>query len=347
MGYIIDIGTALPGYQYDQAAFASFYASLAHTDEEKRKIALIGKRSGISRRYSAFAELDKLFEMSLTEKMALYHREAFSLALSAIRQNAAYEGHARHITHLITVSCTGMQAPGIEIDLIEALGLRPGIARLNINLMGCYAAITALKAANDICRSQPDATVLIVCVELCTLHFQKRFDDNYVLSNLLFADGAASLLVSAQKPAARSFSIEGFYSQLFARAKDDMCWNISEDGFLMKLTTAIPAIIQDELKTDKALEELAHRPHSRYAIHPGGKQIIESVKSALQIGDDAVSPALNVLQQYGNMSSPTVLFVLRQLQERLLSERQTGIPVFGCSFGPGLAFESFNLAYVQ
>lgn len=347
MGYIIDIGTALPGYNYSQEEFAAFYASLAHTDEEKRKIALIGRRSGITQRHSAFAGLDKLFGMRLSEKMALFHQEAFSLALEAVRRNAAYASQSQNITHIITVSCTGMQAPGIEIDLIEALGLNTGIARLNINLMGCYAAITALKAANDICRSHPDATVLIVCVELCTLHFQKRFDDNYILSNLLFADGAASLLVSAKKPAGAAFSIEGFYSQLFTRAKDDMRWNISEDGFLMKLTTAIPSIIQDELKSDDTLKRLAHKPGSRYAVHPGGRQIIESVRSALQIGQEAVSPALHVLQEYGNMSSPSVLFVLKELQERLREQQETNIPVFGCSFGPGLSFESFNLAYVQ
>lgn len=346
MGYVLDIGTALPGYTYSQAEFASFYASLAHGDEEKRKIALISKRSGISKRYSAFAELDKLFGMRLSEKMTLYHREAFSLALEAIRRNTAYAAHAHNITHIITVSCTGMQAPGIEIDLIEALGLKTDIARLNINLMGCYAAITAMKAADDICRSKPDALVLVVCVELCTLHFQKRFDDNYILSNLLFADGAASLLVSAKKPTGPAFSIEGFYSQLFTRARDDMRWNISEDGFLMKLTTAIPAIIQDELKADDTLKALAHKPGSQYAIHPGGRQIIESVQAALKIGNEAVGPALHVLQEYGNMSSPSVLFVLGELQEHLRGH-QPDIPVFGCSFGPGLAFESFILAYVQ
>ena len=360
--YITAIGTAVPPHRISQPHVADFMADVLEMNEtEKRRLKALYRASGIQNRYSVLSDYNRTegeFEFygnegnlepvpAIGRRMETYRKHASTLCLQAIEDcTKRHEDFDKsRLTHLITVSCTGMYAPGIDIEIVEKMGLPTHIQRTAINFMGCYAAFPALKAADHICRANPDARVLIVCVELCTIHFQKDKADDHLLSNALFGDGAAAVLVQGQ-PAAASLQMSSFYGDLMPVGKQDMAWHISNFGFEMTLSAYVPDLIEQGVGalTQNLLRNLpvTLADVSLFAIHPGGKRILEVIEKQLNLPPDANRHAYETLRDYGNMSSPTVLFVLKSLQASL-QQSDNGKHILSFAFGPGLTLESMLL----
>jgi alpha-pyrone synthase len=213
--------------------------------------------------------------------------------------------------------------------------------------MGCYAAFNAIKAADAICASDENAKVLVLCLELCTIHFQKSTEEDHLLSGALFSDGAAALWMSNQAPDEGPYlEAKRFYCDLFLDGKQEMAWHIGDHGFEMRLTSYVPALIQKGITelTHKLLEGHHINRHEieHYAIHPGGKRILEVIEKELELTKEDNAAAYEVLSKYGNMSSPTVLFVLKNILDRLKKENN-GQHILSFAFGPGLTLESMLL----
>jgi alpha-pyrone synthase len=361
--YISAIGTANPEHKIAQQDAARFMVeSLALSQTEQRKLKALYRLTGIKNRYSVledysrnygnyrfFPNSENLEPFPGTQaRMQVYGKEAARLGVAAIKNclSQLKELDLQEITHLITVSCTGMYAPGIDIEIVRDLGLPGNVRRTAINFMGCYAAFNALKMANDICRANSEAKVLVVCVELCSLHFQNKADEDNLLSNALFGDGAAALLIEGQERDKMQLSFENFYCDLAFEGVEDMAWRIGDQGFEMRLSSYIPDFIKGGIGklTDKLLEAFKSQLTEKvyYAIHPGGKRILEAIEQALGLSKNDNRYAYDVLENYGNMSSPTVVFVLQALM-RDLSGEDNGKPIVSFAFGPGLTLESMLL----
>lgn len=250
-----------------------------------------------------------------------------------------------------------MYAPGVDIELIHRLGLSYQVQRTAINFMGCYAAFNALKVADTIVRANPEANVLMVCTELCTLHFQKGKDEDNLLANALFADGSSAALITGKKyERTIQLGIEQFYCDLVPEASQEMAWQIGNHGFEMKLSAYVPEVIKRGVHqlTHNLLRQLSYSYDDAdtslevlekvdfYAIHPGGKRILQVIEQALDMTKEDNRHAYQVLQQCGNMSSATLLFVLKALLE-YLSVADNDKSVLGLAFGPGLTLESMLL----
>lgn len=245
------------------------------------------------------------------------------------------------ITHVITASCTGFFAPGPDYEIVKQLGLKPTTQRFHIGFMGCYAAFPALKMAEAFCKVDPEAVILVVCTELCTLHFQAKSDVDNLLSASVFGDGAAGALVSQRKSPKPSFEIIDFASSLTDTGEKDMAWIIGDTGFDMVLSTYVPDIIKANLcgVISPLLDQynIAVGDIDYWALHPGGRSIIDKIESSLNLNESQVSASREVLSEYGNMSSATVLFVLKNLLNRDLPDNSRIMPM---AFGPGLTIES-------
>jgi len=245
------------------------------------------------------------------------------------------EQERRGITHVIVTSCTGLYAPGLDFEVVKHLGLDPSVERTMIGFMGCYAAINALKSARHIVRSEPDATVLVLNLELCTLHFQETEQLEQVLSFLVFADGCAASLVSSQP---RGLAIDSFLAVSIPDTSHLITWRIGELGFDMQLSGLVPGEIGKALKDAGLLVTRGKIPLSvdLWAVHPGGRSILDAVEKSLGLPADALTSSRDVLARFGNMSSATVMFVLQQIMQRAQAG-QTGCAM---SFGPGLTAET-------
>jgi predicted naringenin-chalcone synthase len=280
----------------------------------------------------------------LEQRMQWFQQYAAPLSLQAIEQCLSSLPRTS-ITHLITVSCTGMSAPGLDLELLDLLQLPHTINRTSVNFMGCYAAIHAMKIADAYCKADKAANVLIVCTELCTLHFQKEASVDNITSSMLFADGAAAILVSGDKEK-EGLTIDHFYSMVAVKGKTDMAWELSSKGFLMTLSSYIADLIEEDfdMLVTNALQaaNLDRKEITHWCIHPGGKKILEAIHKSLGFTNGQLQPCYDVLRDYGNMSSPTVLFVLQKIMRTL--EKKDNNRIFGAAFGPGLTMETFILS---
>ena len=364
MSKIVSIGTAVPEYRHEQEKIFEFMSRVyAINETEKRKLRFLYKHSGIQTRYSVlddyslpasewkfFIPTENLEPFpSLEKRMRSFREHAAQLSLKAI-DDCLGNLKDQKITHLVTVSCTGMSAPGLDLELIELLNLPSTTWRTSINFMGCYAAIHALKLADVICKSDPKANVLIVCVELCTLHFQKKYTPDNISSGILFSDGAAAILVSGNKDMS-GMGIDHFYSSVSFKSKQEMVWELSSTGFLLTLSGYIPELIEEDFNSivNECLQEtnLGKDDISHWCIHPGGKKILEAVHKSLAFTNGQLQHCYDVLNNYGNMSSPTILFVLKRIQQELNDRKSDGDQsgkIFGAAFGPGLTIETFILS---
>lgn len=252
------------------------------------------------------------------------------------------------ITHLITVSCTGFYAPGPDFDIIRALNLSPSIERYHLGFMGCYASIPALKMADQICKANPDAGVMIVSVELCTLHFQANPKMDNILSASVFADGGSGAIVSSRQPTKPAFQINRFVSNILENSSTDMAWSIGDNGFEMILSTYIPELLGDgmhlflnefEQHFSKTAEQIDF-----WAVHPGGRAILDKIEKVLRLPADALNSSRKVLSENGNMSSATILFVLKDLI--LNTAKPASGRTLALAFGPGLTLETVYLTIV-
>ena len=361
LSYITAIETAVPDHCFSQETLSSFYIKSTDDLMSKRKIKIVAGKTGIDKRYSVISDFDKepeeysffsksttlLPEPGLTRRMQLYQQHATALSQKAIEKIKDFDKIKNSISHLITVTCTGLSAPGLDVELMRELNLKSSTQRSSVNFMGCNAAIIALKQADSICKNYPDANVLVVCTELCTIHFQKRYNDDYILSNLLFGDGAAAVIVSS-KPSGNyntNIQINAFNSLILHNGYSDMAWQLSETGFIMNLTSYVPDLIRENIKPMLKSIHLNPEDIRHWAVHPGGKRIVDDFALALELDKCKLSSAYNVLKNYGNMSSPTVLFVLKEVLEKVKPEHK-GSKAFAAAFGPGLSIETMQLEYV-
>jgi predicted naringenin-chalcone synthase len=355
---IISIATAVPPFRHSQEQILQFMQeSYAMNEEEKRKLRYLYHHSGIDIRYSVIPDYSrpmpewKFYPHSenmepfpnLEQRMDWFTKYAAPLSVVAIRKCLEHKAREDEITHLITVSCTGMSAPGLDLQVMELMDMPRDIFRTSVNFMGCYAAVHALRMADAFCRTTPGARVLIVCTELCTLHFQRGSTPDNIASSLLFADGSAAVLVTSDEHPQKGLRLEHFHGEVVPRGKKDMAWELSSSGFLMTLSGYIPELIREDIRplVERALGKagLKREDITQWCVHPGGRKILEAVERSMDLKDNELQAGHQVLRHYGNMSSPTILFVLREIMQQL--QGRSNNRVFGLAFGPGLTMETF------
>ena len=266
-------------------------------------------------------------------RMELFEQSAPVLMRKAVDRLALNDTERSGITHVLVTCCTGLYAPGLDFEIVDHLGLSAGVERTMIGFMGCYAAINALKLARHIVRSEPGAGVLMVNLELCTLHFQETQDLEQVLSFLVFADGAAASLITARE---QGFALDSFKAVTAPETRGLITWKIRGLGFDMLLSGQVPA------ELGRALHEtglMAERDGiDLWAVHPGGRSVLDAVQKGLELPVEALAASREVLSRFGNMSSATVMFVL----ERMMQQARPGQRGCAMSFGPGLTAETMR-----
>lgn len=346
--YINRVATAVPPYDVHDA-FRRFAQSMLHDD---RRNALLfqrmADRSAIEHRYSCLAP-SNLPEGDCVDAEGFYRRGDFPDTTARMRK---FEQHAPllaqkavdllqlgaerdRITHLVVTCCTGFSAPGLDLELIERCGLESTVERTMIGFMGCYAAINALKLAHHVVRSEASARVLVVDLELCTLHLKDTTDLEQMLSFLLFGDGCAACVVSAEPVGA---ALDSFRALLVPSTRELITWSIRQSGFDMILSGGVPAAIHDGLREhgSEILGGASAASVDLWAVHPGGRTVLDAVERAFELEPVALASSREVLRRYGNMSSATVMFVI----ERLLRSVAAGRTGCAMSFGPGLVAET-------
>ena len=365
MSRVISIGTAVPSYQTNQVEILEFMKQAYADPLIARKLSVLFAHSGISTRNSVLPDFNVKDEAGffqsadgvpdVLERQDQFKLKVIPLAMAAI-EDSFQAVHPvldkKDVTHLITVTCTGLYSPGIDTAIIHELSLRPDIMHTSVNFQGCNAAFPAMQMADIIARSDEDALVMVVCVELCTLHFQSKPADDYLVSNTIFGDGAAVVLVTSDEQARKcklaGFEIKGFYSWLLHQGKDLLGWNISPRAFEMILDAALPELIGEHVET--VLEKaFMHYKISRdqiqfWAVHPGGKRILDSFRKKIKLEREDLKYSYSVLDNHGNMSSPTILFVLQAIWK---THPKVGEKIVALGFGPGLSIDTAQFHYVQ
>jgi predicted naringenin-chalcone synthase len=340
--WINRIATAVPPFEIHDA-----FVEFGHdTIAEPHRRALFMRMAGladIERRYAIFEPgprpRDRVLDATgfyqrgafptTASRMALYEPHALSLAMQAVAQL-----DVTGITHLIVASCTGFTAPGLDLQIMNAAGLPATTHRTMVGFMGCFAAVNALKLANDIVRADATARVLVVNLELCSLHLQEQFQDlAKMLSFMLFADGAAAALVTAEPG---GLALGRFQATVIPRSTGLITWHIRDQGFEMHLSGQVPGRIRRWLPEHGAAL-LPPGPPTLFAVHAGGRSILDAVQHGLGLPPDALRHSRAILRDYGNMSSATLMFVLNAI---LADPDATG-PGVGMAFGPGLSVETF------
>ncbi|MBS3966575.1 MAG: type III polyketide synthase [Truepera sp.] len=352
--YVHHLETLLPETAYSQARAREVMSRLSEQRFTQRVIQQIYRHSAIDTRYSVIPD----FQEGHPGGLFFEPRQGLRSPGTKAR-NDLYTEHARliypalakkalvgssfspaEITHLVTVSCTGFYAPGPDYDIIKQLALRPGVERYHLGYMGCYAALPALRMAAAFCRADPAAVVLVVCLELCSLHLQLSEVPDALVAASVFADGAAAAVVSAREPEGPALKVTRWHSALTPVGAAAMTWTIGDQGFEMVLSSYVPDILEAHLEqavtpllegAGVAREEVQH-----WAVHPGGRAILDKAQQGLRLSAEQLAPSREVLRRYGNMSSATILFVLREV----VQQAQAGERVCAMAFGPGLTVES-------
>lgn len=349
--FINAIGTATPGHDIHRA-FVDWAQTRIGDGRARALFQRMADRSGIAHRWSVLpptrtggspVEPGGFYAgetmPSTASRMALYAKAAPQLALKAV-ERLEEEGPIDRITHLVVASCTGFVAPGIDQIIAAALRLPGDVERTLVGFMGCYAAVSALRTARHIVRSEPDARVLVITVELSTLHLQPERDIEALLSMLQFGDGAAAALVTAER---RGFALERFFAATLPDSSELIRWTIGDQGFAMHLSGEVPGRIgralADPQVRDTLLDGAAAESIGLWAVHAGGRSILDAVEHGLGLPPHALAASRIVLHDYGNMSSATLMFVLAALLRDPLA--RNGVAM---AFGPGLAAEGFGFA---
>jgi predicted naringenin-chalcone synthase len=366
--FLLGIGTAVPQHYATQDQARDFMhqvlsasASDTTTTPPLGLLKRIYAHSGIEKRHSVIGDYTKSDPADFTfyppnwalepapttaARMAQYEAYAVDLAAEAAQHALDAAGVApEEVTHMVISTCTGFFAPGADVLLLRRLGMATSTARLVLGFMGCYAGVSGIRTSHQIVQGDPNAVVLQVAIELCSLHYQKDMNADTIVANAIFADGSAaavygsasSISDSAAAPPAR---VVATHSDVSADSLDRMSWRIGDHGFVMTLDAGIPAILREEVPGFvDALAEAGHIDASEIAgwvIHPGGRKIVESIQQTLDLTDDDVQSSYGVLREFGNMSSATILFVL---QRELARGLPTGAPIAAMAFGPGLTME--------
>jgi len=375
---MLTIATAVPDTQMHQPGAAQMFAEQpAMTRLGSRLVRSAFAGSGVATRRTVLPELGVAASLDRDEanvdaasgpfvdpesghllspgtqtRNQLYTEHAQRLFVRAARTaiaQAAPTVAPEDITHVITVSCTGFFAPGPDVRVVKDLGLPADVSRMHLGFMGCNAAFPALRAAYTACLADPNAVVLVVCVELCTLHLHVRNDPDTIMGNALFGDGAAATVITAREATGSAvepaLELLDFETTLAPVGEEELAWSVGDQGFELILGTYVPRIIDDHV-TD-ALNPLLNRAELNpsdiplWAVHPGGRGILDKVQSRLALTEEQMEPSRAVLADAGNMSSVTILFVL----DRIRRSKTTGL-LGAMAFGPGLSIESALLRAV-
>jgi predicted naringenin-chalcone synthase len=348
--HINRIGTAVPDHDI-HADFVAFGRTLLADERTRIVFDRMAERSGITRRFSYLragrldaGEVDSegFYRRGMfpgtAARMARYDRWAIDLACRAA-DSLDLGDEAALITHLVVGSCTGFAAPGVDLQLVARLGLRPTVKRSVVGFMGCSAAVPVLRAAQDAVAADPAARVLAINVELCTLHMQETSDLETVLSFLLFGDGCAAALVTADETGLR---LGDFRTAIIPDSEDLITWRIGDQGFDMHLSGKVPGRIAGALRAERAgegeglLRGEGTQAIDHWAVHAGGRTVLDAVEVGLALPPDALRHSRKVLRDFGNMSSATVMFVLARI---LRGEAGRGMAM---AFGPGMVAETFR-----
>lgn len=341
------IGLATPKAVLTQAE-AIALAQRSGASASPERIERIFRGSGVSQRAIALHGMgDPIFtdNPSTGERMQRYAEHAPPLAREACNRSLARAGlDPSAITHVVTASCTGFVAPGIDHALIESLGLSRDVARTHVGYMGCHGAINALAVASAIAEADPQAIVLVCCVELCSLHYHSAPTDEQLVANALFGDGAAACIVSQRDPKerARGWRIAVRSSRVVESTSELMGWAIGDHGFVMRLSPRVPRVLRESVAdwTNELANRAGREPGELvgWAVHPGGPSIVDAVGESLGLADARLAASRAVLDRHGNMSSPTVLFVLEEV-----AATQGVVDTAMLAFGPGVSCEGLVL----
>lgn len=348
---IVGLGTALPDYALSQEQAARVMQTLLADESKARLVPILFRQAGLQRRHLVRFS-DEIVNALLAggsgpttrERMQAYVGEAAPLALRSAQGALQESGLGpADITHLVTVSCTGFAAPGVDIALIEQLGLAPTVQRTHVGFMGCHGAINGLRVAQAFADADPAARVLVCAFELCSLHLTACADPGQLVACALFADGAAALVgVPAAGDAAGHWKVAASGSCLIPGSQDAMTWTIGDHGFVMTLAAQVPHLIETHLRgwlqSWLAANGLKLTDIASWAIHPGGPRILSAVSQCLGLAPQATAVSRAVLARCGNMSSPTVLFIVDELRR----SRQP-LPCVALGFGPGMVAEAVLL----
>lgn len=351
---ILAIGTAVPQFKLSQKQAVGFVIDyLSLNDVEAAQLRKLYDNTAIHHRHSIIEDFvnpraDWQFwsrsNPGTLARNTIYKTEAPKLAHQAAEKALQeWKGNRSDITHIISVSCTGMIAPGLEVELIRSLGLNQSVNRLGINFMGCFGAFKGIDAARAYAKENPKNRVLVVCTELCSLHFQSDLAKDTVIANAIFADGAAAVVIGAspQNNENALWSIQNQSSLILKDSMDEMRWDACDTGYAMRLSKEVPPLLSEHIVDfiESVLDTKTSLHHCEWAIHPGGKAILEGIEQALELKRPQTQISWDILAGYGNMSSPTFLFVLDALRKK--EERKQWC--LGLGFGPGLAFEGILL----
>lgn len=349
VAYINRVATAVPPHDVHQT-FLRFASGLLRDDPDKLALfERMSQKAEISHRYSWLAAESPEHGTALAaddfyrpgefpgtaERMRVFEHHAPLLAQAAIeRLGPALDRNS--ITHLLITCCTGFSAPGLDFQIIDRCGLSPTIERTMVGFMGCYAAMNALKLARHIVRSEPRARVLAVNLELCSLHLQQSLDLDDILSFLIFSDGCAASVISAEP---RGVAMDSFTTLFAPDTAGLITWRIGDAGFLMELSGRVPRMIRNTLRAQAGTigaggpSEIEH-----WAVHPGGRSILDAVEQGLALNQGALAWSRDILRRFGNMSSASVMFVM----EQIMGVAERGSRGCAMSFGPGLVAETMR-----
>lgn len=341
------IATAVPPHDV-HSTFVEHAFGMVKDRRSSLLLRQLAKRSGIEHRYS-FIRVDgraepnsvdgqTLFQTGCfpptSSRMAIFERFAPLLLRCALDRLKLNEEERASVGHVIVTCCTGMYAPGLDFTVIEHLQLDPGTDRTMVAFMGCYAAINGLKLAYHIVRSTPDASVLMINLELCSLHFQETEEIEKLLSFFLFGDGCAASLIRAGN---RGIAIDGFKAMQIPDTRDLICWRVGDAGFDMELSSRVPGELRKALR-GRANEMNPEGKTKLWAVHPGGRSILDAVGDGLELLPDQLDASRSILRRFGNMSSATIMFVMSEM----MAAAQSGEHGCAMSFGPGLTAETMS-----
>ncbi|MGL4611545.1 MAG: type III polyketide synthase [Trueperaceae bacterium] len=354
--FIHSIATVVPDTIYLQADAGERMKLQYSTDRKlERLVHRVYSQSGIEKRHSVVkdfvlgapegpfydSETHTLKSPSTKVRNELYTEEAKKLFVCAAQKVLWGSSFTpEDITHVITVSCTGFFAPGPDYFVVKALGLPAHTHRYHVGFMGCFAAFPALKMAQAFCETDPNAVVLVVSLELCSLHLQRSDNIDTIVAASVFADGGAAALLSAKAPSGPALRAESFATAITPTGEEDMAWTVGDNGFDIVLSTYVPSILEANISTTieplLAQASLTKSDITHWAVHPGGRAILDKVRDGLLLGEAQLEVPRAVLRAYGNMSSATILFVLEKLLERAQHDEK----IYAMAFGPGLTVES-------
>jgi prepilin-type processing-associated H-X9-DG protein len=358
MTAILGMGTANPECHFSQSDATQIADHFFKGDEQNRRLLpVLYKKSTVKKRYSVVlraSEGDLRGRQELyapvtssgdvgpgtAERMRFFEQYAGRLALTASQQALKQAGvQASEITHLVTVSCTGLVAPGFDIDLVQSLPLKHDTPRTHVGFMGCHGAINGLRVADAFARNDPAARVLLCATELCSLHYQYQGGAEQIVANALFADGSAALVLGSAEKAANVWSLRNCGTGMIKGSREMMSWRVGDHGFSMTLSPELPALIEDNLRPfmEDWLGRFDLKPKEirTWAVHPGGPRILRGFQQAMDLTQSDLAASYHILEQFGNMSSATMLFLIKELQHR-----KAELPCVAIGFGPGITIET-------